>query len=849
MPIKVIPGKGWLKGVNASVAYTSQPKGTLARVSNLTYNSRGALRACDQNMGICTLGGVGPNPGNEGPFTAIQYFSPATNSRKILGLQKDVDTRIDNPSGLTAAVGGSGGTLPVGTYYYVVTAIDGAGGETLPTNEVAAVITSLGQTVTLNWGSVPLTVGYNVYRGVVSGLEGLLFGGGVPTSTNSYIDTGTAAVSGAFPITSIASNNFGDSATFLVPAYGGNLLNTFQVLGGTIPGFNVNWIIVSSLGNGVGFIATPVVGIVPANQTSTGATGDYSPPPLVNTTQTVSLLDLSGMSYSKPANVIQNFPADNVPSSPGFPGGGGRGGSGGGSGGGTSGGSTAPQPGTVLGNTSPTPDLVPFAGKMIVVLGSGVTPYQSDGTNVGTIPLVNTFTGAFPSWFTATSYAAGDIIQPSTPNGHVYICIQPGISGGSQPTFPTATGARVTDNNVIWQENGSNATVAPRGAAHAINHAGSLWLWNTSPSDTTDSLDGPSCLKMSDTNNPNSWNPINTAFVGRNDGQQGMGCAAFTIAEAGIPPTDTLVLFKEFSTYQVTGVFGASDFAIQQAQTDLGCIAPRTIKFVPGFGIVRLTHLGYAVFDGVRDRLISEEIRPYLFGGVTDISPMDWSYAYFAKGDQVAVPPMYVSAIPVLNMDDNGSLTRLLCYDLVLKAWTIIDLPFGIGTITQLRIPGGIPLTVFGGFNDGMMSRWQAGDQQGWQAWIDPTSVTHTGTPLVASFREGTIYGPDASDRLFFRRTILRGKWQGGAQGGSTITTSVNVDDQARPAGPARYIGTPTGGASDKSFEVVTDIGLTGLNSFVNVTITQAIGGAPVEIVGLDYHVVQRPVGGLARVG
>ena len=253
------------------------------------------------------------------------------------------------------------------------------------------------------------------------------------------------------------------------------------------------------------------------------------------------------------------------------------------------GGGTAVNPaaGNVSGATCVVPDMIPFVGLTILALGNGYPPYQTDGTTGATTALTNAFTGAFPSWVATTAYNVGDIIQPATPNGHVYKCIQSGISGTSTPTFPTGAGLTVSDHTAIWQENGSNATPAPRGAAHAINHAGSLWLWNTSPTNTSDNLDGPSVLKMSDSNNPNSWNPLNVAFVGKNDGQQGMGMASFTIAETGITPTASLVLFKEFSTYQVIGVFGATDFEIEKAQTDLGCIAPRTIKFVPGFGIVR----------------------------------------------------------------------------------------------------------------------------------------------------------------------------------------------------------------------------------------------------------------------
>ncbi len=49
----------------------------------------------------------------------------------------------------------------------------------------------------------------------------------------------------------------------------------------------------------------------------------------------------------------------------------------------------------------------------------------------------------------------GDTVIPLTPNGHCYECVQSGTSGTTEPVWPTASGARVTDNTVTWQENGS----------------------------------------------------------------------------------------------------------------------------------------------------------------------------------------------------------------------------------------------------------------------------------------------------------------------------------------------------------------------------------------------------------
>src|SRR5208282_683751 len=122
----------------------------------------------------------------------------------------------------------------------------------------------------------------------------------------------------------------------------------------------------------------------------------------------------------------------------------------------------------------------------------------------------------------------------------------------------------------------------------------------------------------------------------------GTGLATFTIAESGITPTGSLVAFKDYSTYQIIGIFGSESFAIIQAQTDLGCIATDTIQFIPGFGIARLSHLGPAIFNGVRDQLFGEELRPYIFGGEPDIVPVDATQIANCFSAQTTNPPMYV---------------------------------------------------------------------------------------------------------------------------------------------------------------------------------------------------------------
>jgi hypothetical protein len=436
---------------------------------------------------------------------------------------------------------------------------------------------------------------------------------------------------------------------------------------------------------------------------------------------------------------------------------------------------------------------------------------------------------------------------------------------------------------------------------------------------------------MSDLNNPTSWNPLNTAFLDRDDGDQGTGLAAMTIAESGIPPTGSLIAFKNFKTFQINGVFGSSNFSIQRAQTDMGCIAPRSIEFCPGFGIIRLSHLGFSLFDTTRDKVLSDDIRPFLFSDslLPDIQPMDWNFAYFVKAAQTADPPMYVAAIPTQVLNNSsvglgvvaggsvafgtyflrvskftspsgvpietaistestliilpgartiratlispdplavkyriyigiqsgqytnyvevlpsafpvsltnftpggdtssfpnlgtltvgiGGLTRLCCYDLVLKAWAIIDLPFSISVLRQVRAPGTEPITIIGGFNDGSVRRIQAND------------TTWDGTPINWSFRPAEILGSGGTSRVFYERVAIRGL--GDPSTIQLVPTYNGTDDVSQS--PVNY------SFGSNQFQSMLDLLTTAMNAHVTVN-----GSGRVEIDALDYELEQLPAG------
>lgn len=490
--------------------------------------------------------------------------------------------------------------------------------------------------------------------------------------------------------------------------------------------------------------------------------------------------------------------------------------------------------GGLPGAICPIPQIVQFASFAILILGNGYAPQATDpslGIPAAVTPLANTFTAAYPTWQPAVDWVTGSLVTDGA--GNYYTATQGGISETpGPPSWNIALGAETADGSVIWTSNGPIiGSTAPRGAAHAVAYAGSLWLANTSPIDTADGIDGPTCLKMSDANNPNSWNPVNTAFIGRNDGTQITGLQPFTIAALGISPTGSLCVFKEFTTYQVIGVFGSSSFEIQPAQTNLGCLAARSIQFIPGFGVVRFSHLGFAVFDGINDRLISEDIRPYLFGGVdseADLIPVDPSYVYRSVSAQTISPPMYLCAMPLAanpaGAVGSGALTRLFCYDLVMKAWAVLDLPWAIDSLATMSVGEGYPL-VLAGKSDGSIQRIQAGDAN----WDQGDGAQ---APVAWSFRSPDIYGEGSTQRIFFQQAVIRG--YGNAAMVASIIASLWLD--GKNIGSQAIDVVPMGGNS--LFEANVKIWLNGERAHLDISGNN--GGGPGTIDAIDWTVVPK---------
>jgi hypothetical protein len=471
-------------------------------------------------------------------------------------------------------------------------------------------------------------------------------------------------------------------------------------------------------------------------------------------------------------------------------------------------------------------------------------PLASGGPSTGTFTISTTpitpadenFIPAYPVWTASTAYAVGDIIVPATqPPKPIYVTVlQAGTSGSSEPGWNTpqpTIGEQFKDNNIIWTVTAllNSAAPPPPGAGHIEIYAGSLWVFNTWPINTANGLDGPTSLRMSNLNNPFGWNPVNQAFLDKDDGAEGMGLGKFTITAQGIPPEGSLIAFKYRVPYQLIGVFGANNFAIQPVSSDMGCLAPRSIQFIAGNGLVRYTHLGIATFDGWRDQVISEQIRPFIFPvndfDVQDIVVADANYLPLSWGAQTANPPMYTFAMPIGN--SGGQLTRIMLYDLILKCWAApVDLPFPIGCMVQVQPVTSNPLTIIGGFNDGCLQRWQAGDV----LWYTGGGAAQM--EVAWSVRTSTMASQNSSQRLWARKLVIRGT-------GSNVDTdpAIVMNVQIRQSGIVKSSINYTA-SNQGDFDIFADIGLTGLRFDAVISGTDHL-----ELDGWDWAVEPRPFG------
>lgn len=852
MAFKASSSGAFVRGVDASTSLYLQPRGSVPRASNLLLTKRGSLQTCNGSQIVNAFQGV--PTASRGKAMCEFFFAPIGVAPYYLRIMKALDIPLGSPRNVTSALGSIAGIFAAGTYFWYITAVDGTGGET-PAFGNTTISVGANGSVVLTWNVVPNAVGYNVYRQPSLGAIGLLnFSSGLGTAPQAALGSATATFTdigySTSPAQPPATDTTQQTALYQMPSVGNTLGYNNNSIVGLFPADAR--IIDGNPGGGTGGGGTTGGGTT-GNPGSTPS-GVYPPGNVSYIPQMVQYVNEAiialGNSYPPQQFLDNTGTPDNPATEVGI----------------TS--ISVDAFGVVTVTTSAAHGLTATnVGACVVIsLNAPYTAYDgcyqvitvpttttltirnigAIGTGTGsggtllvtTIPLYNTFQPQFPPWAASTQYAQNSVVEPATPNGYYYKAIQAGTSAATAPAFPTTVGAVVQDGSVEWQNAGTTASAAPvpPGAAHIAVYSGALWVWDTFPTNTTNGLDGPCCLRMSDINEPNSWNPVNQAFLDKDDGTQGMGLSTFTITAQGIPPQGSLVACKLYATYQIVGVFGSSDFAIQRVTTDMGCLSPRTLQFVPGFGLGRMTHLGIAIFDGVTDRLVSPQVNPYLFPSpdpdFSDIVVADANWISLSMGVQTANPPMYVVFIPIGS--SNGALTRGLCFDLVLKSWAIVDLPFPISATLQALTVSSNPVTLLGSFSDGTLQRWQAGDV----TWATSNGDGGTAVPVLPSgfVRANTVASKDPDEQLYCRRFFVRGYV------GSVPLTLFTINPRVRGVAiGAQSCYTPTAAGGEFIGEAAVGITSDRFDAFINFT-------GQVTIDDIGAHVTPKPIGRLTDV-
>jgi len=128
--------------------------------SNLTDNGGAIFTGSDAQTDLQVIGASGSG-------AAVLNADTLNNRVNVDGTL----TILASPVLATPTASGSGSALVASQYCYEVTAIDGTGNETTPSNE-KCITPTLGQNVTFTWGAVAGAVSYRVYRTAAAGAIG-----------------------------------------------------------------------------------------------------------------------------------------------------------------------------------------------------------------------------------------------------------------------------------------------------------------------------------------------------------------------------------------------------------------------------------------------------------------------------------------------------------------------------------------------------------------------------------------------------------------------------------------------------------------------------------------------------
>jgi hypothetical protein len=112
-----------------------------------------------------------------------------------LGFEGNIGSQLYSPLVIGSTQGG-GGSCSAGSYYYKITSLDSAGGQSSADGtEYGPLVLSASGSQTFTWTAVPGAVSYRVYRGTSSGGESVYY----TTTSTTFTDTCAASTAGTPP--------------------------------------------------------------------------------------------------------------------------------------------------------------------------------------------------------------------------------------------------------------------------------------------------------------------------------------------------------------------------------------------------------------------------------------------------------------------------------------------------------------------------------------------------------------------------------------------------------------------------------------------------------------------------
>ena len=238
---------------NKRVGINTSSPSTALSVVNGSSSSQGAFLINQQNTGqnilqaqsngttVLTVSGTGAvtfeNASNSTTAFQVQTSSGST-VLNVDTTNQRLGTSIPPPSTPTlGTISGASGSLSNITYYYEITAIGGAGGQTTVSGEASGTPTS--GAIDLTWTAVPGAVSYDVYRGTASGGENVYYN----SVANTYLDTGASSTSGSPPTAdnglsdglSVSGISYIDSGSLDINNTGGTATGQVYVSGSIPP--------------------------------------------------------------------------------------------------------------------------------------------------------------------------------------------------------------------------------------------------------------------------------------------------------------------------------------------------------------------------------------------------------------------------------------------------------------------------------------------------------------------------------------------------------------------------------------------------------------------------------------